>query len=29
VIDRHTTFDDYMQDKKIKELRDKMYSVTA
>jgi ATPase subunit of ABC transporter with duplicated ATPase domains len=29
VIDRYTTFDDYMQDKKIKELRDKMYSVTA
>ena len=25
VIDRHTTFDEYMQDKKIKELRDKMY----
>jgi ATPase subunit of ABC transporter with duplicated ATPase domains len=29
VIDRYTTFDDYMQDKKIKELRDKMYAVTA
>jgi ATPase subunit of ABC transporter with duplicated ATPase domains len=29
VIDRYTTFDEYMQDKKIKELRDKMYSVTA
>jgi ATPase subunit of ABC transporter with duplicated ATPase domains len=29
IIDRYTTFDDYMQDKKIKELRDKMYSVTA
>ena len=29
VIDRYTTFDDYMQDKKIKELRDKMYFVTA
>ncbi len=27
VIDRYTTFDDYMQDKKIKELRDKMYTV--
>ncbi|MCL4155866.1 UNVERIFIED_CONTAM: hypothetical protein GTU68_065727 [Idotea baltica] len=26
VIDRYTTFDEYMQDKKIKELRDKMYS---
>ena len=25
VIDRYTTFDEYMQDKKIKELRDKMY----
>ncbi|WP_298496679.1 ATP-binding cassette domain-containing protein [uncultured Algibacter sp.] len=29
VIDRYTTFDEYMQDKKIKELRDKMYGVTA
>ncbi|WJJ95621.1 ABC-F family ATP-binding cassette domain-containing protein [Algibacter luteus] len=29
IIDRYTTFDDYMQDKKIKELRDKMYGVTA
>ncbi|MDN3666845.1 ABC-F family ATP-binding cassette domain-containing protein [Algibacter miyuki] len=29
VIDRYTTFDEYMQDKKIKELRDKMYTVTA
>ena len=27
VIDRYSTFDDYMQDKKIKELRDKMYTV--
>jgi ATPase subunit of ABC transporter with duplicated ATPase domains len=27
VIDRHTTFDEYMQDSKIKELRDKMYTV--
>ena len=26
VIDRYTTFDEYMSDKKIKELRDKMYS---
>ena len=26
VIDRHTTFDDYLSDPKIKELRDKMYS---
>ncbi|WP_375239294.1 ABC-F family ATP-binding cassette domain-containing protein [Aurantibacter sp.] len=26
VIDRYTTFDEYMQDKKIKELRDKMYT---
>ncbi|MBU2938789.1 ATP-binding cassette domain-containing protein [Lacinutrix sp. C3R15] len=25
VIDRYTTFDEYMQDSKIKELRDKMY----
>ncbi|MBJ6367331.1 ABC-F family ATP-binding cassette domain-containing protein [Snuella sedimenti] len=29
IIDRYTTFDEYMQDAKIKELRDKMYSVTA
>ncbi len=29
IIDRHMTFDDYMSDKKIKELREKMYSVTA
>ena len=29
VIDRHTTFDEYMQDPKIKELRDQMYSVKA
>tara|TARA_R110002072_G_scaffold11694_7_gene52383 strand:+ start:2795 stop:4477 length:1683 start_codon:yes stop_codon:yes gene_type:complete len=29
VIDRYTTFDEYMQDKKIKELRDKMYAVNA
>lgn len=29
VIDRYTTFDEYMQDKKIKELRDKMYTVKA
>lgn len=29
VIDRYTTFDEYMSDKKIKELRDKMYAVTA
>lgn len=27
VIDRYTTFDEYMQDKKIKELRNKMYAV--
>jgi ATPase subunit of ABC transporter with duplicated ATPase domains len=26
VIDRHTTFDEYMQDDKIKVLREKMYS---
>lgn len=26
VIDRYMTFDDYMEDKSIKELRDKMYS---
>ena len=29
VIDRIMSFDDYMQDPKIKELRDKMYTVTA
>ncbi|WP_445957359.1 ABC-F family ATP-binding cassette domain-containing protein [Yeosuana sp.] len=29
VIDRYTTFEEYMQDSKIKELRDKMYSVSA
>ena len=29
IIDRYTTFDEYMQDKKIKELREKMYSVTV
>ena len=29
IIDRYTTFDEYMQDKKIKELRNKMYAVTA
>ena len=29
VIDRYMTFDDYMSDKKIKELREKMYAVTA
>lgn len=29
VIDRYMTFDEYMQDPKIKELRDKMYSVTV
>ncbi|MCK7591211.1 ATP-binding cassette domain-containing protein [Subsaxibacter sp. CAU 1640] len=29
IIDRYMTFDEYMDDKKIKELRDKMYSVTA
>jgi ATPase subunit of ABC transporter with duplicated ATPase domains len=28
-IDRYMTFDEYMGDKKIKELRDKMYSVEA
>ena len=27
VIDRYTTFDEYMQDKKIKELRNKMYAI--
>jgi len=29
IIDRYTTFDEYMQDAKIKELREKMYAVTA
>ena len=29
VIDRYMTFDDYMSDKKIKELREKMYAVTV
>lgn len=29
VIDRHMTFDDYMSDKKIKDLREKMYDVKA
>lgn len=29
IIDRYTTFDEYMDDKKIKEMRDKMYRVTA
>ena len=29
VIDRHMTFDEYMSDKKIKEQRDKMYTVTV
>ncbi len=29
VIDRYTTFDEYMQDSKIKELREKMYAVTV
>ncbi|MFD1162335.1 ABC-F family ATP-binding cassette domain-containing protein [Hwangdonia seohaensis] len=29
IIDRHTTFDEYMQDPKIKELRNKMYAVTV
>ncbi|MEH6764986.1 MAG: ABC-F family ATP-binding cassette domain-containing protein [Aequorivita antarctica] len=28
-IDRYMTFDEYMSDKKIKELRDKMYAVEA
>ncbi len=27
IIDRYTTFDEYMQDKDIKELRDKMYQI--
>ena len=29
VIDRYLTFDEYMSDSKIKEQRDKMYSVNA
>jgi ATPase subunit of ABC transporter with duplicated ATPase domains len=29
VIDRYMTFDEYMSDKKIKAMRDKMYAVTA
>tara|TARA_R110002073_G_scaffold138424_2_gene288059 strand:- start:35109 stop:36734 length:1626 start_codon:yes stop_codon:yes gene_type:complete len=29
IIDRYTTFDEYMQNPKIKALREKMYSVTA
>ena len=29
VIDRYMTFEEYMDDKKIKEQRDKMYAVTA
>ena len=29
VIDRYATFDEYMQDPKIKALRDKMYAVTV
>ncbi|WP_323787767.1 ABC-F family ATP-binding cassette domain-containing protein [Psychroserpens sp.] len=29
IIDRYMTFDDYMSDKKIKELREKMYAVTV
>lgn len=29
VIDRYTTFDEYMKDSKIKELREKMYAVTV
>lgn len=29
IIDRYTTFDEYMQDKKIKELRNKMYAVSV
>ncbi len=29
VIDRYMTFDEYMNDAKIKEQREKMYSVTA
>ena len=29
IIDRYTTFEEYMQDKSIKEIRDKMYAVEA
>lgn len=29
IIDRYMSFDDYMNDKKIRELRDKMYAVEA
>ncbi|HSI68895.1 MAG TPA: ATP-binding cassette domain-containing protein [Gillisia sp.] len=29
IIDRYTTFDEYMDDKSIKELREKMYAVNA
>jgi ATPase subunit of ABC transporter with duplicated ATPase domains len=29
IIDRYATFEEYMQDKKIKELREKMYAVTV
>jgi len=29
LIDRHLTFDEYMRDKKVKELREKMYGVTV
>ena len=29
IIDRYMTFDEYMSDSKIKELREKMYAVTA
>ena len=29
VIDRYATFDEYMNDKKLKEQRDKMYAVEA
>ena len=29
IIDRYMTFDEYMEDKKIKEQREKMYAVTA
>ena len=29
IIDRYLTFDEYMSDKKIKELREKMYGVTV
>ncbi|AUP81359.1 ABC-F family ATP-binding cassette domain-containing protein [Flavivirga eckloniae] len=29
IIDRYTTFDEYMQDSKIKELRNKMYTVAV